>query len=150
MAYSSTTLDSETQRLPEAGRVAGMVERSGLYENATAAAWLHDVVEDQPVTVADVANEFGAEVAMIVLDLTDTPAGKGLNREERKAMDAYRLSRASGDAQSIKCADLISNTSSIVQHDPGFARMTWRYPKCYEACRRAEAKSDCPFPEPPN
>jgi (p)ppGpp synthase/HD superfamily hydrolase len=103
--------------------VAGMVERSGLSENATAAAWLHDVVEDQPVTVADVANEFGAEVAMIVLDLTDTPAGKGLNREERKAMDAYRLSRASGDAQSIKCADLISNTSSIVQHDPGFARI---------------------------
>ncbi len=96
--------------------VAALVERTGLSENAIAAALLHDAIE------AICAN-FNPDVALMVLDLTDIPAGKGLNRAERKTVDAHRLSRASADTQSIKCADLISNTSSIVQHDPGFARL---------------------------
>jgi hypothetical protein len=30
---------------------------------------------------------------------------------------------ANTNVQSIKCADLISNTSTIVKHDPGFAKV---------------------------
>jgi GTP diphosphokinase / guanosine-3',5'-bis(diphosphate) 3'-diphosphatase len=102
--------------------VAGLVERAGLSENAIAAAWLHDVVEDTDVGLPAITANFGPEVALMVLDLTDTPPTPGLNREDRKIMDAYRLSRASAETQGIKCADLISNTSTIVNHDPGFAR----------------------------
>ncbi len=103
--------------------VAALVERTGLSENAIAAALLHDVVEDQGVPIEAICANFNPDVSLMVLDLTDIPAGKGLNRAERKTVDAHRLSRASADTQSIKCADLISNTSSIVQHDPGFARL---------------------------
>jgi hypothetical protein len=43
------------------------------------------------------------------------------NRAERKAASRLRLAAAPGWVQSIKVADLISNTSSIVQNDPKFA-----------------------------
>jgi hypothetical protein len=68
-------------------------------------------------------SEFGREIADIVLDLTDAPSvGGGPNRKQRKQLDLDRLSKASAEAQSIKCADMISNTSSIVRHDRSFAR----------------------------
>lgn len=102
--------------------VAGLVERAGLSETAIAAAWLHDAIEDQDVKIEEIITEFGAHVAYLVFDLTDVPASKGLNRDTRKKMDVSRLSLAMPDAQGIKCADLISNTSTIVKYDPGFAR----------------------------
>lgn len=102
--------------------VAGLVERARMSAEAIAAALLHDVVEDQGVDVASLMVKFGQPVGMMVRDLTDTPAGVGLNRAQRKAVDLNRLAKASAETQGIKCADLISNTSTIVKHDPGFAR----------------------------
>ena len=103
--------------------VAGMVAVAGLSQEAIAAAWLHDTIEDQSVSTLSLLRQFGKETTKLVVALTDTPAGPGLNREKRKAMDRDRLARASAEAQSIKCADLISNTSSIVKHDPDFAKV---------------------------
>ncbi|MEO0828837.1 MAG: hypothetical protein AAFY03_00050 [Pseudomonadota bacterium] len=45
------------------------------------------------------------------------------NRAARKAAEAQRLSQISPDAQTIKYADLISNTNSIVERDKGFAKV---------------------------
>ena len=53
-----------------------------------------------------------------VILLSDFETG---NRTERKAASRERLANAPGWVQTIKCADLISNTSSIVKHDPKFA-----------------------------
>jgi hypothetical protein len=50
--------------------------------------------------------------------LSDTETG---NRAQRKAAGRARLAAAPDWVQTIKCADLISNTASIVQHDPAFA-----------------------------
>ena len=83
-----------------------------------AAAWLHDSIEDQGVTAETLAEKFGPEVARAVLFLSDTETG---NRAERKAAARERLAGAWGWVQTIKVADLISNTASIVQHDPKFA-----------------------------
>ncbi|UEM08568.1 hypothetical protein J4G43_027720 [Bradyrhizobium barranii subsp. barranii] len=58
----------------------------------------------------------------MVIALTDTPPRPGINRDGRKAIDRKRLSEASPEVQGIKCADLISNTSTIVKHDPDFAK----------------------------
>jgi (p)ppGpp synthase/HD superfamily hydrolase len=102
--------------------VARLCDRFGLSKRAIAAAYLHDTIEDQNVTVINLVVEFGKEIADIVRDLTDTPPQKGLDREARKKIDLARLEAAGPEAQSIKCADLISNTSSIVKHDPNFAR----------------------------
>ena len=43
------------------------------------------------------------------------------NRAERKAASRARLAAAPPWIQTIKVADMISNTSSIVMHDPKFA-----------------------------
>lgn len=91
-----------------------------------AAALLHDTLEDTRVTYDDVLAEFGAEVAGLVLELTDQAPRSMGNRAVRKRWETERLSRASAAAQTIKLADLIHNTMSIVEHDRGFARVYLR------------------------
>jgi hypothetical protein len=61
---------------------------------------------------------FGEIVTAGVILLSDLETG---NRAERKAASRARLANAPAWVQTIKCADLISNTSSIVKHDPKFA-----------------------------
>jgi (p)ppGpp synthase/HD superfamily hydrolase len=103
--------------------VAEFVRIFGGSKTMQAAAWLHDTMEDTETTYPQLVSEFGREVADLVQELTDTPHVKGgPSREVRKEIDRARLERASSGAQSIKCADLISNTSSIVRHDKHFAR----------------------------
>jgi len=87
-----------------------------------AAALLHDVLEDTKVTEQDLVEVFGREIAAIVVELTDSPTEAG-NREQRKALDRQRLENASAVAQTIKLADLIDNTFSIVGNDPKFAKV---------------------------
>lgn len=86
-----------------------------------AAAWLHDVVEDTPVTVEDIRKEFGPRVAALVDDLTDVSRPSDGNRAARKALDLAHSAAASADAHTIKLADLIDNSRSITAHDPHFA-----------------------------
>lgn len=102
-----------------------LVEKSSLpvSEDMMVAAVLHDVVEDTSVSIDTIVRRFGQGVGLLVHELTDQfTAGSGGNRAERKAKEAERLGKISGQAQTIKYADLIANTSSIVEHDPGFAR----------------------------
>lgn len=86
-----------------------------------AAAWLHDVVEDTKVTIEQIDAEFGADVAELVGWLTDVSRPEDGNRTTRKALDREHLAAAPAAAQTIKVADLIDNTASIVEHDPSFA-----------------------------
>lgn len=83
-----------------------------------AVCWLHDCVEDCGVELTEIEQRFGLRVAIGVSGLSDVEIG---NRAERKRQSRDRLAACSGWIQTIKCADLISNTSSIVQHDPKFA-----------------------------
>jgi GTP diphosphokinase / guanosine-3',5'-bis(diphosphate) 3'-diphosphatase len=99
--------------------VAGIVTTAELYTSHSAAvAWLHDVIEDQGVTAKTLRERFGEIITAGVILLSDLETG---NRAERKAASRARLAAAPGWIQTIKCADLISNTSSIVKHDPKFA-----------------------------
>jgi len=88
-----------------------------------AAALLHDVVEDTPVTMAEIELLFGARVAALVRDLTDVSVRTDGNRVTRKAIDRAHIAAASADAKTIKLADLIDNSYSIVEYDPKFARV---------------------------
>lgn len=83
-----------------------------------ATAWLHDCMEDQGVSYITLLDRFGPTVADGVKMLSDMETG---NRANRKEASRKRLSDAEFWVQDIKCADIISNTSSIVQHDPKFA-----------------------------
>jgi (p)ppGpp synthase/HD superfamily hydrolase len=87
-----------------------------------AAAWLHDVVEDTGVTIEVIRAEFGEDIAELVGWLTDVSRPEQGNRATRKAIDRAHTAMAPADAQSIKLADLISNCTSIVEHDADFAK----------------------------
>ena len=102
------------------GEVAGIVASVPHTEEMIAVAWLHDCVEDQGVEIVTLVSEFGMEVAKGVLLLSDLEQG---NRAERKRLSRERLAKAPPEIQTIKYADLISNTSSIVQFDPKFAEV---------------------------
>jgi (p)ppGpp synthase/HD superfamily hydrolase len=99
--------------------VAGIVATVDCHPETIATAWLHDCIEDQNVTHLRLHHLFGKEIADGVMLLSDLETG---NRAERKAMSRKRLAGAPGWIQTIKVADLISNTSSIVEHDPKFAK----------------------------
>lgn len=90
-------------------------------KNMIAAAWLHDVVEDTPITIDDIEREFGADVASLVSDLTDVSRPEDGNRKARKQIDMEHTRTASPRAKTIKLADLISNSQDIALHDPNFA-----------------------------
>lgn len=88
-----------------------------------AAALLHDVVEDTPVTIEEIEELFGSDVASLVSDLTDVSKPEDGNRKFRKAMDREHSAAASARAQTIKLADLISNGVDILEHDRHFAKV---------------------------
>lgn len=92
-------------------------------EAMLAAAWLHDTVEDTPVTLEDIEREFGAEVAALVEQLTDASKPSDGNRDQRKTIDRLHTAQACPEAKTIKLADLIDNTRSIVERDPNFAKV---------------------------
>ncbi len=88
-----------------------------------AAACLHDVLEDTKVEYELLRAEFGIEVADMVLWLTDVSTSADGNRSTRKEIDRARIALAPADVQTVKVADLISNTRSILAHDLNFARV---------------------------
>jgi (p)ppGpp synthase/HD superfamily hydrolase len=102
--------------------VSELVASVGGTEAMVAAALLHDVLEDTEVTVDVLEEQFGSEVADLVLWLTDVSKPEDGNRSTRKALDRQHSAAAPAAAQTIKVADLISNTRTIVEFDPGFAR----------------------------
>lgn len=88
-----------------------------------AAALLHDVVEDTFVTLDEIERVFGFKVAELVEMLTDVSTPHDGLRRHRKALDREHTAKASPEAKTIKLADMIDNTRSIVAHDPGFAKV---------------------------
>jgi (p)ppGpp synthase/HD superfamily hydrolase len=95
-------------------------------EEMIASAWLHDVVEDTQVTLDNIAAEFGPVVAAMVDDLTDVSRPGDGDRAAQKVVDRAHTSMASSQAKTIKLADIIDNTQSIVQYEPEFARVYLR------------------------
>lgn len=87
------------------------------------AAFLHDVLEDTKVTESELRTEFGDEITDLVVWLTDVSTKQDGKRHERKALDREHLSRAPAEAQTVKVADLISNSKTIVKFDPDFAEI---------------------------
>ncbi|MCG8509195.1 MAG: HD domain-containing protein [Rhodospirillales bacterium] len=88
-----------------------------------AAAWLHDVIEDTPVTFSDLEAAFGGGVAQLVREVTDVSKPGDGNRGKRKAMDRKHLAAASPRAKTVKLADIIHNCEDISRNDPKFAKV---------------------------
>lgn len=88
-----------------------------------AAALLHDVVEDTDTTIQDIRAEFGDIVAIFVDGLTDVSKPEDGNRAIRKEIDRQHLKDALPPIHTIKLADLINNSESIIRYGKGFAHV---------------------------
>lgn len=102
--------------------VAGIVRSVKHVPEMVAAAWLHDTVEDTACTLSDIEAVFGESVARLVSEVTKVSSHWNGNRAHRVAMDNAHYRKASPQGQTIKLADLIHNTASIVDYDPKFAK----------------------------
>lgn len=103
--------------------VAHLVAEHGGTTDQIIAAILHDTVEDTNATLEEIQFLFGPYVEDYVYWLTDISKPEDGNRAARKKLDREHIARAPAEAQNIKVADLISNTSTIVEHDPDFAKV---------------------------
>jgi len=103
--------------------VAAIVAEVTSDEAAIAAAWLHDVVEDTPVTIQQIQAEFGSLIAALVSDVTNVSQKVDGNRRYRKAIDLKHLAEADSRAKTIKLADIIDNLNGFSKIDRNFARV---------------------------
>lgn len=104
--------------------------------NTIEIALCHDLLEDTDCTdfglyyhlVTDCHYSPGYATSIVsgVKNLTDQYTKEAyplMNRKERKKSEAYRLSYFSEVCHSIKYADLIDNTKSILLYDQNFAKV---------------------------
>lgn len=80
-----------------------------------AAALLHDVVEDQDVTLDEITTTFGADVAHLVVEATDD---KSLPAPERKRLQVEHAPHLSRRGKMLKLADKIANLRSLAEDPP--------------------------------
>lgn len=94
-------------------RVVNLVELSVATDNEIAATWLHDIVEDTPVTIEDILHEFGADIAEMVDGLTDPTHFEGNPNRIRKKWQAERVMDKDARVKRIKIADQTVNTNMM-------------------------------------
>ncbi|HEY1115707.1 MAG TPA: HD domain-containing protein [Chitinophagaceae bacterium] len=120
-----------------------------------AAALLHDVLEDTPVTQEDIHDfllglmdrEKTERTVGLVVELTDVYVKEDYpqwNRRKRKERETARLEKTSADSQTVKYADIIDNSAEIIHYDTEFAplflhecrailkKMTQGHPELYK------------------
>ena len=98
-------------------------------------ALCHDLFEDTQCNFNQLYNamikigysrDYSYDVCTCVTELTDVFTHADypyMNRKKRKLKEAERLGTVSYRSQSVKYADLIDNTKSIVEYDEGFAKL---------------------------
>ncbi|HEY4362009.1 MAG TPA: HD domain-containing protein [Bryobacteraceae bacterium] len=84
------------------------------------AALLHDTLEDTRTTAEELIEQFGQDVAALVMEMTDD---KRLPKAERKRLQIEHAPTITTRAQTIKLADKISNLRSLLTSPP----VDWDY-----------------------
>jgi len=94
-----------------------------IYDDALAAAWLHDVLEDTDVSEKDLLRQGISERAVNIVKWLTKPEGKGLKRFERKYRYFDRLRMAPAIVMVLKLLDRLDNMSDIKDQEPDFQRL---------------------------
>ncbi|MBC1475565.1 bifunctional (p)ppGpp synthetase/guanosine-3',5'-bis(diphosphate) 3'-pyrophosphohydrolase [Listeria grandensis] len=104
--------------------VANLLRGAGFREEVVAAGFLHDVVEDTPVTLDEVRALFGEDVADLVASHTED---KTLSWEDRKSHTIEFLRTASLEQKAIIVADKLDNLQSIKYAWSSEGDKVWSY-----------------------
>jgi guanosine-3',5'-bis(diphosphate) 3'-pyrophosphohydrolase len=80
-----------------------------------AAALLHDTIEDTQTTAAELEQQFGRDVRLLVEEVTDD---KRLPKAERKRLQVAHARDASHRAKLIKLGDKICNVRDVTHSPP--------------------------------
>lgn len=79
------------------------------------AALLHDTLEDTDTEPQELTAEFGAQIAAIVMAVSDDQT---LPKAERKRLQIEHAAQFSDQAKRVKLADKIANLRDMVDHSP--------------------------------
>ncbi len=103
--------------------VAMELARNGAKDYLICAGYLHDVIEDAGITGEQLREEFGDEIAeLVMLDSED----KTKSWEERKQTSIYKLNHTDRkDYKMLMCADKLSNIRSIKIEGDAVGDMVW-------------------------
>ena len=96
--------------------VACIIVQLGMDSESVAAALLHDVVEDTPVTAQEVEKGFGRDIAMLVEGVTKIGRISFITREEQQAENIRKMLLAMAEdirVIIIKLADRLNNMRTI-------------------------------------
>lgn len=98
-----------------AGVAALVAGTAGADAELVAAAWLHDIVEDEHASAAEVEALFGRRVRALVDELTDDMS---LPDDERKQRQVAEIGAKSAGARLLKLADKLSNLRGVRDDPP--------------------------------
>lgn len=118
-------------------KVAATLREWGYGAEFVAAGWLHDVVEDTPVTVGEIEHLFGGRVALLVAHLT--VAGRD---KEEKLRDAMAKVQQYPMAAPVRLADRLANVRACLPGDRYAARYIGEH-DTFEATVRPLVGVDC-------
>lgn len=105
-------------------RVAETLKAAGFRNEVVIAGYLHDTVEDTDVTLEDISNEFGKEVAAMVAGNTEN---KDLTWEERKQHTIDWIKEAPLEIKALIVADKLDNLNSLIVEFEKQREGLWRH-----------------------
>jgi (p)ppGpp synthase/HD superfamily hydrolase len=134
MAYAAEKHRNQTRKggdIPYLGHllsVAGYVIEADGTETEAIAALLHDTAEDQggDETLAEIRQKFGAEIASIVAECSDTVVTPKPPWRERKENYVRHLSDASDSAVLVSLADKLHNAHAILRDFRAHGAQLWQ------------------------
>jgi (p)ppGpp synthase/HD superfamily hydrolase len=125
---TQTRKASEIPYLGHLLSVAGLVIEADGSETQAIAALLHDAAEDQggEPTLAEIEQKFGAGVASIVAECSDTFEAKKPPWRERKERYIDHLRGATDDAVLVSLADKLDNARAILRDFRTLGNEVWQ------------------------
>ena len=109
------------------GTAAFLMEQEGTTEDQAIAALLHDALEDHPdrTSAAEIEERFGATVARIVQDCSDTDVHPKPPWRERKEAYLAHLETAPIDSLQVSLADKLHNSRAILTDLQTIGPVVW-------------------------
>ena len=92
--------------------VGHILKEYGFDENAIAAGYLHDVVEDTKYEQNDILKKFGDDISSLVM--TASEPDKSLSWEKRKQHTIDTIKKLDLRHKAVVCADKISNLEDLM------------------------------------